>query len=403
MTIQPNQKPGQKLVQPTGGQSRRQFIKTSAAACSSLFLPGIVNAASKQETIRLGYLPITDATPLLVAHGLGYFSEEGLAVDRPVMVRSWNILTESFLAGKFNITHMLFPIPLWMRFKQNVPVKVLAWDHTNGSAVTVRGDSDIKSFKDLGGKQIAVPSWYSMHNLIMQMGIKSQGLKPVIKPQSAKLQKDEVNLFILPPPEMPIALQGKKIDGFIVADPFNALAQIKINARIMRFTGDIWKNHPCCVIVANENFINKNKVTVQKAMNAIVRAQEWCIKNPKETAHLLSRDGEGYLPVPKEVLAKVFENPKPNELHHPEWDVTRIGFQPYPFPSATRFIIDEMKNTLVEGDTQFLKTLDTGKAANALVDDEYVMNAIDNLGGISQFCDCSLTKPYTREEVVEIN
>ena len=61
------------------------------------------------------------------------------------------------------------------------------------------------------------------------------------------------------------------------------------------------------------------------------------------------------------------------------------------------------QDTLVEGDTQFLKNLDTGKAANALVNDEYVMNAIDNLGGISRFCDCSLTKPYTREEVVEIN
>ncbi|MCD4675584.1 MAG: ABC transporter substrate-binding protein, partial [Desulfobacula sp.] len=250
--------------------SRRQFLKTAATAFSGLFFPHAVNALAKKETIRLGYLPITDATPLLVAHGLGYFSEEGLAVDRPVMVRSWKILTESFLAGKFNLTHMLFPIPIWMRFKNKIPVKVLAWDHTNGSAVTVKGDSDIYSFKDLGGKQIAVPSWYSMQNMIMQMGIRSQGLKPVIKPQSAKLAKDEVNLFILPPPDMPTALLGNKIDGYIVADPFNALAQVKFNARIMRFTGDIWKNHPCCVIVANENFINKNNALIQKAMNAIV-------------------------------------------------------------------------------------------------------------------------------------
>ncbi len=208
---------------------RRQFLKTAAAAGSSLLFPGSVNAFAKKETIRLGYLPITDAAPLLVAHGLGYFSEEGLAVDRPVMVRSWKVLTESFLTGKFNLTHMLFPIPVWMRFKQKIPVKVLAWDHTNGSAVTVRGDSDIYSFKDLGGKLIAVPSWYSMHNLILQMGIRSQGLKPVIKPWSTKLEKNEVNLFILPPPDMPTALLGNKIDGYIVADPFNALAQIKFH------------------------------------------------------------------------------------------------------------------------------------------------------------------------------
>ena len=384
-------------------QSKRQFIKTASALCSGLFLPNAVNVFAKQETIRIGYLPITDATPLLVAHGLGYFSEEGLKVDRPTMVRSWKVLTESFLADKFNLTHMLFPIPIWMRFKLNMPVKVLAWDHTNGSAVTVMGDSDIYSFKDLGGKKIAVPSWYSMHNLIMQFGLRAHGLKPVIKPQSAKFTKDEVNLFILAPPDMPTALLGKKIDGYIVADPFNALAQIKLNARIMRFTGDIWKDHPCCVIAANENFINKNNILVQKAINSIVRAQAWCIKNPKETAHLLSREGEAYLPVPKNILCKVFENPKQNQLVHPEWNVSRIGFQPFPFPSATQFIIDKMKDTLVEGNTDFLKNLDTMKAAEDLVDSKFVIKALDTVGGMQQFCNCDITKPYTREEIVEIN
>ncbi|MFH2091859.1 MAG: ABC transporter substrate-binding protein [Pseudomonadota bacterium] len=383
--------------------SRREFLKTAATACSGLFLPRTVQAFSKGETIRLGYLPITDATPLLVAHGLGYFSEEGLNVERPVMVRSWNILVESFLAGKFNLTHMLFPIPVWMRFKQKMPVKVLAWDHTNGSAVTVRGDSDIHSFKDFGGKRVAVPFWYSMHNLIMQMGLVTHGLKPVIKPGSAPLAKDEVNLLILPPPDMPTALLGKQIDGFIVADPFNALAQIKFNARIMRFSGDIWKNHPCCVIVANQHFINNNNVLVQKAINAIVRAQEWCMSNPSETAHLLSRDGEGYLPVTQDVLRKVFENPTPGEVLHPGWDVTRIGFQPFPFPSATRFIIDQMKQTRVEGDTLFLKDLDASAATDELVDNRFVMKTLDEIGGINRFCNCNLTKPYTREEVVEIN
>ncbi len=380
--------------------TRRQFLCTAATACSSLVLRSPVIA--KQVGLRLGYLPITDATPLLVAHGLGYFSQEGLEVERPVMVRSWNILTESFLARKFDITHMLFPIPVWMRFKQNMPVRVLAWDHTNGSAVTVRGDSTIRKFADLGGKQVAVPSWYSMHNLVLQLGLKTQGLTPVIQPQSAPLAPHEVNLFILPPPDMPTALLGKKVDAFIVADPFNALAEQRFNARIMRYTGDIWKNHPCCVIVAAQPFIDQHPVVVQKAMNAIVRAQAWCRKNPKETAHLLSSDGERYLPVSQEVLRRVFESPDPDLLVHPEWDVPRIDFQPFPFPSATRFIIDQMKTTRVEGDTAFLSALDSGRAVQDLVDDRFVLQAMDETGGMAPFCDCNMDLPYTREETVEI-
>jgi NitT/TauT family transport system substrate-binding protein len=383
--------------------SRRKFLKTAAASCSGLILPCALPSFARQTPLKLGYLPITDATPLLVAHGLGYFSQEGLKVERPVMVRSWKILIESFLAGKFNLTHMLFPIPVWMRFKQKMPVKVLAWDHTNGSAITVRQDSEIYKFSDLGGKQVAVPSWYSMHNLILQLGLQTQGLTPVIKPQSEKLAPHEVNLFILSPPDMPTALLGKRIDAFIVAEPFNALAQVKFNARIMRFSGDIWKNHPCCVIVANENIIRQNPVMMQKAMNAIVRAQAWCQKNPKETAHLLSRDGEGYLPVPETVLARVFAPPARTELVHANWDVTRIGFQPFPFPSATRFIVEQMKKTRVEGNTDFLTSLDAGLATRELVDDTFVRKAMDEMGGIHNFCDCSIETPFSREEIVEIN
>ncbi len=375
-------------------KKRRFFLKTAAASLSGMLLPSIVNARSNKPSLSVGYLPITDAAPLLIAHALGYFSKEGLAIERPVMVRSWKVLTESFLTGKFDLTHMLFPIPVWMRFKQNIPVKVLAWNHTNGSAITVNSDSGIEDFKDLAEKQMAVPSWYSMHNLILQLGIKTMGLQPVIKPQSAKLEKNEVNLFILPPPEMPTALLGGKIDGFIVAEPFNALAQLKLKAKIMRFSGDIWKDHPCCVVVCNEDLIKYNSSTVQKAINAILRAQVWLTLNPEEAAYLLSRDGEGYLPVSKSVLQKVFNEPSTSSLKHPEWDVARIGFQPYPFPSATEFIIKQMKETVVEGSIDFLAELNPSAATEALVDDSFVLKAISEIDGIE--------KPKTRKEIVEI-
>nr|WP_320192792.1 ABC transporter substrate-binding protein [uncultured Desulfobacter sp.] len=386
--------------------SRRIFLKKAirtagAAACTPLAFP--CSAAAKKSKLKIGYLPITDATPLLVAYSLGYFSHEGIDVERPIMVRSWNILSESFLTGKFDLVHMLFPIPVWMRFKQNIPVKVLAWDHTNGSAVTVRADSGINGFADLSGKQVAVPSWYSMHNLVMQLGLQVQGLEPVIRPSGSTLASHEVNLVTLPPPDMPQALLGKKVDAFIVADPFNALAQEKFSAKIMRYSGDIWKNHPCCVIVANDHLIQKSPIIIQKAINAIVRAQSWCLQNPKETAHLLSRDGEGFLPVNESVLSRVFGAIPDKELIHPQWHVERIGFQPFPFPSATRFILEQMKKTKVEGNTDFLTTLETKAAVSQLVDDRFVRKALDEMGGMKGFCHCDMKDEFTREEIVEIN
>jgi NitT/TauT family transport system substrate-binding protein len=402
---------------------RRGFLKTAAGtigavAVSSSFTSFPMYSKEESETLKIGYLPITDAAPLLIAHARGYFREEGLKVERPLRVRSWSTLAESFLAGKFNITHMLLPMPVWMRYNSSIPVKILAWNHTNGSAITVRGNSGIKGFADLEGKQVAVPYWYSMHNVILQMGLKKVGLKPVIRSQSTALKPGEVNLFILPPSEMPAALFGGKIDGYIVAEPFNAIAEMRINARIMRFTGDIWKNHPCCVVVVKESLIRSRPVFIQKVMNSIVRAQLWMTNNPGKAAKILSREGDKYLPIPENVLLRVFtvydlslygdreirerHEKVPTAIQHPGWNVGRIGFQPYPYPSATRFIIKEMRHTLMEGNTAFLGKLDPDFAAGDLVDDSFVKKAINAVGGPSKFEAINIEHPWTREEVIEL-
>ncbi|QTA83745.1 Uncharacterized protein dnl_61600 [Desulfonema limicola] len=392
--------------------NRRKFIKTSAAALASLSMKSPVPVfGSDDEILRIGYLPITDAAPIVIAYAKGFYQEEGLQAAPPIRVRSWSTLTESFMTGKFNLTHLLLPIPVWMRYKNHAPVKVLAWDHTNGSAITVRADTKISGFADLGGKQIAVPYWYSMHNIILQLGLRKVGLTPVIKPQSAKIKDNEVNLFILPPPEMPISLSGKKIDGFIVAEPFNALSEIKTGAKIMRFTGDIWKNHPCCVVVMNERFPKKKPEYTQKTINAIVRAQLWITKNPGETARILSREGNQYLPVPEKILTRVFtkydietygKGSQPQAIKHPEWNISRIGFQPYPYPSATAFIAEQMRSTVMEGDAEFLKKLDPDFVAKDLTDDRFVKNAVVKFGGFDKLPEINIENPWEREEVIEI-
>ncbi|ETR72742.1 MAG: sulfonate/nitrate/taurine transport system substrate-binding protein [Candidatus Magnetoglobus multicellularis str. Araruama] len=330
----------------------------------------------------------------------------------PVRVRKWSTLTESFLTHKFNLTHMLFPIPVWMRFNRKFPVKVLAWNHVNGSALTVSSHSNIQSFADLGGSQIAVPYWYSMHNIILQMGLRHVGLKPVIQSHKASLKSNEVNLFILPPPEMPSAMIARKIDAYIVAEPYNAIAEMKIDAKIMRFTGDIWKNHPCCVVVMNERLTQSNPVFSQKVVNAIVRAQAWIIKHPLQTAKILSREGSNYLPVSEKILTRVFsgyehsrygKGNRPQAIKHDDWDVARIGFQPYPYPSATRLILKEMRHTKMEGDVTFLKNIQIDKAVTSLVDTTFVKYAIHNAGGLQQFgSGVNMAQPWRREETVSL-
>ena len=360
------------------------------------------------EVVRIGYLPITDATVLLVAHAKGFFKEEGLESEKPTLIRGWSPLVEGFAAGKFNLVHLLKPIPIWMRYNNGFPVKIMSWAHLNGSGLVVGRHTNVKSFSELGGKQVAVPYWYSMHNIVLQMALRHAGLEPVIKPQSEKLVANEVNLQIMPPPDMPPALAARKIDAFIVAEPFNAAGELLAGGTMLRFTGDIWRNHPCCVVCMNEDRVKANPEWTQKVMNAIVKAQAYSQENKKEVAQLLSRDGERYLPMKAKVVERamtlydVKTYASPNAIHNPDWGSGRIDFQPWPFPSATKLIVNELKNTLVGGDTKFMQQLDADFVTQDLVDYEFVKVAMNKHQGWKQAPGFNASNPFEREEVISL-
>lgn len=395
--------------------SRRDFMLDMMAMgglAAGMTLPGVSLAnmtPPEDEVVRIGYLPITDATALLVAHGMGFFEDEGLKSEKPTLIRGWSPLVEGFAAGKFNLVHLLKPIPVWMRYNNDFPVKIMSWAHINGSALVVGKHVDADDFKDLGGKQIAVPYWYSMHNIVLQMGLRSAGLKPVIKDQKTPLAADEVNLMIMPPPDMPPALAAKKIDAFIVAEPFNAFGEMKAGGKIMRFTGDMWKNHPCCVVCMNENTVNKNPEWTQKVMNAIVRAEIYAQENKAEVARMMSRDGKGYLPMPGKAVVRAMtyydeaHYADPDAIRHQaEFDNGRIDFAPYPYPSATEMIVDAMNETLVGGEKTFLEGLDPKFVADDLVDYKHVKAAMEKYKGWEKAPGVDPANPFSREEVLKI-
>jgi NitT/TauT family transport system substrate-binding protein len=396
------------------GVTRRQTLDMLAAggllAAFGTLAGGYPSAAhaAEDDVVRIGYLPITDATALLVAHAKGFFKDEGLEAERPTLIRGWAPLVESFAAAKFNVVHLLKPIPVWMRYNNKFPAKIMAWGHTNGSGLVVGSHIAAASFTELGGKQIAVPFWYSMHNIVLQIALRESGLTPVIKGEGEAIGPKEVNLQILPPPDMPPALAAKKIDGYIVAEPFNALGEIKAGARMLRFTGDIWKNHPCCVITMNEELTKRKPEWTQKVVNAVVHGAIYASENKKEVARLLSKDGEGYLPVPAEVVERAMTKydqetyGASKAIQHPEWGNGRIDFQPWPYPSATRLIVEAMSSTVVSGDTTFLKGLDPKAVADDLVDYTYVRKALEKFPQWKNDPSVSKGDPFVREEIVKV-
>ena len=408
------------------GVSRRDMLKMAGLASMGAMggMMSSMSAFAQQKkadgkrftkpfdpVLKIGYLPITDAATLLVAHEMGFFKKHGVDSEPPTLVRGWSQLVEGFSSQRFNLAHMLIPVPVYMRYNNKFPVKITGWNHTNGSSFVVGKKSGIKSVNDLGGKQIAVPYWYSIHNIIAQKMVRQAGLTPVIRPQNAKLAPNEVNFLVLNPPDMPPALAAGQIDGFCVAEPFPAMSEVKSGGEMLRFTGDVWKGHPCCVVIMHEDdaMDPARAQWAQGVHNAIVEAQLYLSANRKAMAEMLSKDGKKYLPFDKEVIERVLtfynvaDYSDPPAIKHPQWGQSRINFQGWPFPSATKEVVREMKQTLVGGDLAFLDKITPDFVAKDLVQYTYIKKALE--ANPNWKLDPSVPQkgnPFERTEVIEV-
>jgi len=392
--------------------NRRDFLLNTLLMTGMAGLPAplwakknLLEMNEQPPALKIGYLPIADATALLVADAHGYFAEQGLEVASLTKVSSWAQLVRGFFTQQFNVVHFLKPIPIWLRYNHQVPVKIMLWAHINGSAIVVGKHAHIQSVNELAGKQVAVPYWYSMHNILLQMVLRNVGLKPVIKNRDATLAANEVNLRLLPPPLMPEALIAKTIDAYIVAEPLNAKGEIVAGAKVLRFTGDIWKNHPCCVICMNENLVARYPVWTQKIVNALVQAEIYAQNNKEEVAHTLSLAGKQYIPAPTPILKRAIlkydqETYGAAVLHANEWHNGRIDFSPWPYPSATGLLIEAMNKTLVTSDATFLQQLDPTFVIDDLVDYRFVKIAMEKYPGWQNGLAIDTKNPFQREEVI---
>jgi len=393
------------------GLTRRDMLRLSALAGAAVAAPFLsAGDAMAQgfkgddQPVKIGYLPITDATPLLIAHARGLFDKEGLRAEAPRMFRSWAQIVEAFVSGQVNVIHLLTPATLWVRYGSKFPAKIAAWNHINGSALTVL--PEIGRIQDLGGRTVAVPFWYSIHNVLLQDMLRAEGLTAVTRGANGSIAAKEVNLVVLAPAEMVSALAARSIAGFIVAEPFNAAAEIAGVGKVLRFSGDVWKDHACCVTFLAERDIAEKPEWSQRVTNAIVKAQLWTRDNRLDAARLLSNSGERrYTPHPQQTLAKVLaatdyaSYEASGVVRHKGWTQRRIDFQPYPFASYTEQLVRAVQGTKVEGDNAFLRTLDAKFVARDLVDDRFVRKAIEGVGGPQVF---GVAADYTRRETIAV-
>jgi nitrate/nitrite transport system substrate-binding protein len=327
--------------------TRRAFLSaagasTAAAALASLFplatATEVFAQAAKLEKpdLKIGFIPITCATPIIMAEPMGFYKKYGLNVEVN-KAAGWAVIRDKTINKEYDAAHMLSPMPLAITLgigSNPIPYTMPAVENINGQAITLamkhKDRRDPKSWK---GMKFAVPFDFSMHNYLLRYYLAEAGIDP---------DKD-VQIRSVPPPEMVANMRADNIDGFLAPDPVNQRAVYDGVGFIHMLSKDIWDRHPCCAFAASREFITAAPNTYAAVLKAIIDATAYASKpeNRKEIAAAIAPPN--YLNQPVTVVEQVLTGTFADGLGQIRRVPDRVDFDPFPWESFAVWILTQMK------------------------------------------------------------
>ena len=338
--------------------ARRAFLKSvgasTALAAISQFFP--LKTASEvfadtgtpdKKDLKVGFIPITCATPIIMGAPLGFYAKQGLNVE-VVKTAGWAVVRDKTINKEYDASHMLAPMPIAISLglgAQAIPFAVPAIENINGQGITLAmKHKDRRDPKEWKGMKFAIPFDYSMHNYLLRYYLAEHGLDP----------DTDVQLRSVPPPEMVANLRADNIDGFLAPDNICQRA-IYDGAGFMHILSkEIWDGHPCCSFAASREFITTSPNSFAALTRAILDATAYASKpeNRKQIAEAIAP--ANYINAPVTVLEQVLTGTYADGLGGIKIDPKRVDFDPFPWQSFAVWMLTQMKRWgQIKGDVDY--------------------------------------------------
>lgn len=248
--------------------------------------------------LDLGFIPLTDCAPLVVAMEKGIFAAYGLTEVKLSREPSWKAIAEGVVTGRLDAAQMVvgMPIALTLGMGDKAPTPIVSALNLsrNGNAITFskklydKGVRTLADFKAEINKNpdnvhtLGMVHPASMHNLMLRYWLAAGDIDPDM----------DVSLTVIPPPQMLANLKAGNIDGYCVGEPWNNRAISDELGFVMATSIDVWPGHIEKVLGVTEEWANKYPQTHIALVKALLDACEYCDdqRNREEIIELLCQE-----------------------------------------------------------------------------------------------------------------
>ena len=274
-----------------------------------LSISAIFTTINAQEPVKLGFIPLTDCSPIVMAKELGLFKKYGVEVI-VTKESSWANVRDKILTGELDGAHCLYSMPFSVYTgvggKAGSEMKIAMMLNVNGQAVTLSNDfcgkvgfkqmskvAPVVAAKLKAEKEVTFAMTFpgGTHDLWLRNWLSVAGLN-----------QKAVKIITIPPPQMVANMKVGNMDGYCVGEPWGGVAVKQGVGFTQVATQDIWKDHPEKALVVNKDFSSKHKADLVKVMKAVMEACKWLDvpANRKKAAAIIGK--APYVNAPAEVI-----------------------------------------------------------------------------------------------------
>ncbi len=247
----------------------------------------------QEDTVRIGYLANDQhSAALAIANAKGMYESEGMKVE----LQQFNVgadIVIAMAAGQIDVGYV-GTAPATMAIDNGMPLKIVGAVNEEGSGIVISPNSTINNVTDFEGHTLVMPSKGSIQDILLNYLLQENN----INPESIDIREMQTSL-------MPAAIQSGKVEGYIVWEPYVTQASSDGYGKTFMYSDEIWKNHPCCVIVASNDFMQNHPDKLKKILKIHQNATDYIYSNRNDAVSILSKQYKIDINTEKEVLSHI--------------------------------------------------------------------------------------------------